>query len=295
MTNGSSPASVPPSGTIFEWLCRRFPHARKTTLRRLISDGRVLLDGKPVRSLKEPLKPGEEPVITSEKPATQRLPEGLKIVYQDADLVVVEKPAGLLTATHEKETRPTVLGLLERLLEKRGAKQRVYLVHRLDKDASGLLVLARGIPALGDLKRQFRTHSIVREYELIVHGKLKKPQGRLKNNLLEAADRRVKTCSPTQGKPAILDYVALRSTGSRTWVRARLYTGRKHQIRVQFAALGYPVVGDAVYGTPAAKRGGEGRLALHAVRLNFVHPRTKKTMDFKSPIPTETARQMKDK
>jgi len=292
MSNNPSP-EPPPVGTVFEWLCRRFPEARRTTLRRMVSDGRVLLAGQPVRTLKRQLKPEEEPIITPEKPVAERLAEGLKIVYQDADLVVVEKPTGLLTATDEKETRPTVLAILGSMLEKRGAKQRVYLVHRLDKDASGLLVLARGIPALADLKRQFRTHSIIREYELIVHGEPQNSRGRLRNNLLEAADRSMKICPPKQGKPAVLDYFVLRCSGSRTMVRCRLYTGRKHQIRAQFAAISHPVLGDTVYGKPADKQGGEGRLALHAVRLSLVHPRTKKTMDFKSPIPVAISRQMK--
>jgi 23S rRNA pseudouridine1911/1915/1917 synthase len=273
-------------GTIFDWLVARYPQASRSTVRRLIADGRVRLAGKPVRSLKEPLKPGDKPVITDKKPRSVVLPQGLKAIYQDADLLVVEKPAGLLTATDENETRPTVLALAEQMLSK-GGKQRMHLVHRLDKDASGLLVLARGIPALANLKQQFRRHSITREYELIVHGKLENARGALKNNLRETADGRVEICPAPAGKPAMLDYRILRGNSERTLVRCRLYTGRKHQIRVQFAFLGHPIVGDPVYGTPMARRGSEGRLALHAVRLSLVHPRTKKTMDFVSQFPVE--------
>ena len=289
--------------TIHSLLRRQYPQAKTTTLRRMIREGRVTILGQTVRSLKQPV-PADATVLVSKATAGQslpasELPDSVQTLYADSDVMVVVKPPGLLTATHAGEHRPTLLAGVNRVLCRHNQKSRAYLVHRLDRDASGLLVLARGVRALADLKRQFRTHSITREYELVVHGTPRPPTGRLEHRLLETPTGIVRVCpqnskisDDTAGKPAILDYQLLQSKGDMSLIRCRLYTGRKHQIRVQFAALGHPVVGDVFYGTPAARRGGEGRLCLHAVHVQFKHPRTGKLLDFQSPLPEGIMRLM---
>jgi 23S rRNA pseudouridine1911/1915/1917 synthase len=282
--------------TILDFLRRKYPQAKTTTLRRMVQEARVFLNGKPVRSLKQGVPDGITPQIHNNRAGTgadlARLDDAVRPIYADSDVLVVVKPAGLLTATHAEEKRPTLLAGVNRVLGRDNQKLKAHLVHRLDRDASGLLVLARGVRALADLKRQFRTHSITREYELVVHGTPKPPAGRLEHRLLETESGMVRVCpnnpaipSAAAGKPAILDYQLLQSNGAMSLIRCRLHTGRKHQIRVQFAAIGHPVVGDVFYGTPAARRGGESRLCLHAVHVQFTHPRTGKTLDFQSPLP----------
>ncbi len=271
--------------TIMEWLTARYPEARRNTLRRMVENHAVTLHGKVVRSLKQPLSPQDQPMVGEAVRTEAPFRGGLKIVHQDADILIVRKPAGLLTSTVDAEPRPTVIALLQERMNRKNQKMSVHLVHRLDRDASGLLVLARGVRPLAELKMQFRRHTIIREYELIVHGTPNPPQARLEHHLLEQPGGRVVVCSDEQGKSAILHYQVLRTHGDRSHVRCRLFTGRKHQIRVQFAAIGHPLVGDRVYGTSAARKEKEGRLALHATRLEFVHPRLRKTVVFTSPLP----------
>ncbi|MGC9260559.1 MAG: RluA family pseudouridine synthase [Phycisphaerae bacterium] len=289
--------------TILDFLRRQYPRAKTTTLRRMIQNQRVTINGQPVRSLKQ-LLPADAAALVGDAAAGRampapELPDAVQSVYADADVLVVNKPSGLLTATHAGEHRPTLLAGVNRVLGKHNQKVKAYLVHRLDRDASGLLVLARGVRALADLKRQFRTHSITREYELVVHGIPKAPAGRLEHRLLETESGMVRVCpqnpqipGATAGKPASLDYQLLHSNRAFSLMRCRLHTGRKHQIRVQFAAIGHPVVGDVFYGTPAARHGGEGRLCLHAVHVQLKHPRTGKILDFQSPLPESIMRWM---
>ena len=287
-------ARTPPAAprTVMEWLIAHYPDARRNTLRRMVEHHAVTLHGKVVRSLKQPLSPQDQPVVGGTIRTEAPFRGGLKIIHQDADILIIRKPAGLLTATTEQEPRPTVLALLQERISRKNQKLSVHLVHRLDRDASGLLVLARGVKPLAQLKMQFRRHTIVREYEMIVHGTPSPPRGRLEHHLLEQPGGRVVICPATQGKPAILDYEVLQSGTGRSHVRCRLFTGRKHQIRVQFAAIGHPLAGDPVYGKPAARKGKEGRLALHATRLEFAHPRTRKTIAFASPLPEAVRAQL---
>ncbi len=286
-TTENPPATVTrqTGDTILDWLVKTYPQAKRGTLRRMIQDHAVELNGKPVRSLKQPIKASDRPIVGAAKQKQPPFRGGLKILHQDADILIIRKPAGLLTATTEEEPRPTVLALLQERIARKNQKMQVHLVHRLDRDASGLLVLACGIRPLANLKMQFRRHTITREYELIVHGLPRPATGKLEHRLLEVPGGRVAVCGPTEGKAALLDYQVLETRGKRSLVRCRLFTGRKHQIRVQFSAIGHPLVGDKVYGTLAGRQGGEGRLALHAIRLSFRHPRSNRELDFTSSLP----------
>ena len=288
-----NPEAAAVTRTVMDWLRSEYPNAKKGTLRKLIENHAVMLNGRAVRSLKQPLAPADRPTVGGSNRREPPFRGGLKIIYQDADILIIRKPAGLLTSTTENEPRPTVLALLQERIARKNQKMSVHLVHRLDRDASGLLVLARGIRPLANLKMQFRRHTITREYELVVHGVPQPAKGRLEHRLLETPAARMIVCGPDEGKPAILDYEVLQSHGGRSLIRCRLFTGRKHQIRAQFAAIGHRLVGDPVYGTPAGRKGGEGRLALHAVRLELNHPRSGKSVNFTSPLPDAIVAQLK--
>jgi 23S rRNA pseudouridine1911/1915/1917 synthase len=161
----------------------------------------------------------------------------------------------------------------------------VHLIHRLDRDASGLLVFARTWEAFAALKKQFFEHTITRAYDVVVHGVPKKAKGQLEHLLLEDPTGVVNvTTDMKNGKLAILDYEVMEVSKEKdiTRLRCMLFTGRKHQIRVQLRAAGHTVCGDAVYG-----KGDEEpwRLALHAARLSLKHPRSGKVVSFESPMP----------
>ena len=171
-------------------------------------------------------------------------------------------------------------------------------MHRIDRHASGLLVFARTPEAYASLKRQFYDHTITRRYDVVVAREPDPKRGHLQHRLTEDATGRVNVVWNTRHKlsakdvkEASLDYEVIKSVGGRTHVRCTLHTGRKHQIRVQLNAIGHPVLGDPVYGSPEAHEGKEwpGRLALHASHLAFDHPRTGERVAFNSPMPPNFA------
>jgi RluA family pseudouridine synthase len=296
--------------TIMMRLGRMYPEAKKTTLREMVEAKRVRINGTVVRSVKQNVAAGARVEVVEAAAAGREmtvLAEGLKLVYFDAEIVIVEKPAGLLTATDAIEKRPTAWRILQEYFRRVNHKNKVHLIHRLDREASGLLVFARTWEAYGELKRQFFEHSISRVYDVVVRRVPKERKGRLENYLVEDQEGVVHvTMDVKKGKPAILDYEVAEVNEERGVARVRcsLYTGRKHQIRVQLAAIGCPVVGDEVYGgkkmrdarsqkpedprekaMAVKKEKPSGRLMLHAGKLGFVHPGTGKVVVFESPMP----------
>ncbi|HEY4329342.1 MAG TPA: RluA family pseudouridine synthase, partial [Phycisphaerae bacterium] len=182
--------------------------------------------------------------------------------------------------------RPTAWRILQEYFRNQNHKNQIHLIHRLDRDASGLLVFARTWDAYSSLKKQFFEHTITRQYAVVVHGMLKPAKGRLEHLLVEDEYSGVVkiTKDLKKGKLAIMDYEMLESNASKllSTVRCTLFTGRKHQIRVQLKAEGHAVCGDPLYGVADEA---PHRLALHACRLSFEHPRSGKTASFESPVP----------
>ncbi len=244
------------------------PESSKNTLRSWIEQGRVSIDQKRAERANQTVEEGQEVSVTT-KP--KFLPHGLKIVYEDEDLVVIDKPAGLLSVATDMEKGLTAHGLLKH----RFHNPKVYPIHRLDRETSGLLVFAYTEEARADLKEQLAERTMHREYRALVHGH--PGNGTWKSFLMEDPVMRVHTCSPSDGKEAITHFETIRKVGNRSLLKLKLQSGRKHQIRVQAAEAGFPVVGDQKYGIPED----EGKqLVLSAVELHFVHPRTKKKMCF---------------
>ncbi|MCG3181010.1 MAG: Ribosomal large subunit pseudouridine synthase D [Phycisphaerae bacterium] len=276
-----------PPLTVAQWLRSQFPDAKMNTLRQMVQDKRVLLNGQAVRSLKQAVGPGDQIALGSAAHQVRNLDEGLRILYQDADLIVVDKPPGLLSSTHAQEKRPTAVAILQAYVRTRHKHAAILRIHRLDKDASGLLVFARTPEAYDALKGQFHEHTITRQYIVVVHGRFDHAAGRLENLLVEGHRGYVRTTDdPAKGRPARLDYEVLRQSADRALLRCTLHTGRKHQIRVQFRAAGHAVCGDAFYGQADEP---PGRLALHATHLAFDHPRTGQRMSFDNPPPRSFA------
>lgn len=211
-------------------------------------------------------------------------PFGLEILYEDDDLIVVDKMAGLLT----EETRRGESRTAERILDdyvRKGcyrSSRRVWLVHRLDRDTSGVLIFAKSEAIREALQENWP--DVVKNYLAVVWGHLEEPSGVLTGYLYEDDAFFVhQTQDERGGKFARTDYELLAERGAMSLVRIRLHTGRKNQIRVQFAASGHPVVGDAKYG-PRARPFRE-RLCLHAKSISFTHPATGKRLFFETPTP----------
>jgi 23S rRNA pseudouridine1911/1915/1917 synthase len=204
-----------------------------------------------------------------------------RVIYEDRDVLVVAKDAGLLTSTVPRERRPTLLAAVREYVGRREPRARVGLIHRLDRDAQGLLVFSKSPVAYQSLKSQFFHHSVDREYTALVQGTPSPPRGTVRSRLVERADGTVySTRRPDGGQTAVTDYEVVWRARGRSVVRAKLHTGRKHQLRVHLSDRGAPVVGDKLYGKPHA-----AGLHLAATRLAFDHPRSGERMEFRLPPP----------
>lgn len=208
----------------------------------------------------------------------------LRVVFEDDEVVVIDKPAGLLTVATSTERERTAIAQLARRLEARRPPQRIFVVHRLDREASGLLVFAKTEAAKHHLQAQFRAHTAGRVYMAAVIGSVSGEGGTLRSWLAQnRAHTMYETTRERGGELAITHYRVVRREPGCTWLEVRLETGRKHQIRAQLAALGHPLVGDRRYGE---RRQPGLRMALHAMRLAFKHPRDDRPVEFDSPLPT---------
>jgi 23S rRNA pseudouridine1911/1915/1917 synthase len=272
--------------TVLDFLLARYPTAKRQTLKRMAEDGRITVNGVTVKRLKHPLGETDD-VRVNESPRKQEPPGELKppfeIVYEDADLLVVNKPPGLLTSTNAREKRPTLLAMVRDYAARRDPRARIGLIHRLDRDAAGLLIFSKNPAAYESLKRQFFDHTVDRIYTAVVRGVPAQKQGRIESRLYERADGVVRsTRQHHKGQHAITEYEVIKEGDGTAMLRVRLETGRKHQIRVHLSQRGWPIVGDAVYG-----KGETGRLMLFATALGVEHPRTGNKVRWELPVPKE--------
>jgi 23S rRNA pseudouridine1911/1915/1917 synthase len=276
---------------LLDWLIQRYPTAKRQTLKRMVEEGRVTINGIVARKLKHELTQNAS-VTVDERAHAAPPPEktNLEIIHEDHDILIVNKPAGLLTSTVPREPRPTLLADVRDYLAAHDPRARVGLIHRLDRDASGLLVFSKNNAAYESLKKQFFDHTVDRVYTAIVEGAPAEPKGRIRSHLVELPDGSVRTSkSPGKGQHALTEYLVLRQTPARSMLRVILHTGRKHQIRVHLSERGSPIVNDPVYGKTKKPN---GRLMLAATHLAFKHPRTGKLVSFETPMPPELKKAM---
>jgi 23S rRNA pseudouridine1911/1915/1917 synthase len=206
----------------------------------------------------------------------------IKIVFEDDSVIVVDKPPGLLTMATERERLKTVYALLRAYANSKRPEEKIFIVHRLDREASGLLVFAKTIEAKEGLQDQFKDHSAGRRYVVVVEGRVPEDEFTIRSYLAENAALRVySTRKKGVGKLAITHVRVLKRNATTTMIEAQLETGRKHQIRVHLAERGHAIVGDKSYGRTNPIR----RLALHGAKLSFRHPMTGKRMEFESRYP----------
>ena len=211
----------------------------------------------------------------------------LKIVHLDDDLAVIDKPAGLVVHPAPSHSGPTLVSELGDLLGG-GDPERPGIVHRLDKGTSGLMVVARGAEALTALQEAVRERHVERRYLALAGGRLASRTGTIDAPIGRASKRRTRMAvAGASSREARTHFEVLELLSRETYLEARLETGRTHQIRAHFAAIGHPLVGDSTYG--GTDRYGLGRQFLHAHRLAFRHPRTGEPLDFASPLPADLA------
>jgi 23S rRNA pseudouridine1911/1915/1917 synthase len=282
MQNLPSPTA---DAELLAWLLAALAPMNRTRVKQLLRSGRVHVNGASVTRHDHPLRPGDKVTVSRDAPAPDAL-GGIAIVYEDAHLVVIDKPAGLLTVATETEKTDTAFALLNAHLAAMKAG-RPFVVHRLDRDTSGLLLFARSAEVRDELQANW--DEVTKTYLAVVEGTLSPAEGAVENYLTEGRDLRVRASrhAGKDAKRAVSRYKTRETRGGYSLVEVTLETGRKHQIRVHMAGLGYPVAGDKVYGatTDPAKR-----LCLHAWRLAFDHPVTALPVELESPLPAALAR-----
>lgn len=261
----------------------------RSAVQNLIKAGKVRVNGQVLKASHH-LREGEEVEVEMAEPQrVSILPQNipLDILYQDQDLAVVDKPKGMVVhPAHGNWDNTMVNALLYHLRDLSGinGELRPGIVHRLDKDTSGVMVVAKQDQAHRSLAEQIRVHSIKREYMALVHGVIKENLGTIDAPIGRSPLDRKKMTVVKDGRPAVSNYEVMERFRNYTLVRVSLMTGRTHQIRVHFSYIKHAVVGDPLYG-PAKKHFDLESQALHAQLLGFNHPRSGEYLEFTSPLP----------
>lgn len=274
------------------FLTARLPGLTRSAAARLIETGQVLVDGKPARKSAK-LAGGETVEVTLPDPEpADALPQDipLDVVYEDDDVIVVNKPSGLVVHPAPGHPDGTLVNALLHhcggSLSGVGGELRPGIVHRIDRDTSGLIIAAKNDAAHQALAAQLADHTLARTYEAVAAGSFREDAGTVDAPIGRCLSDRKKMAVVPNGKRAVTHWEVLERFPGYTYVRCRLETGRTHQIRVHMAHLGHPIYGDTVYGGKKPVPGLTGQ-CLHAVGLRFVHPRTGETVELSCPLSGE--------
>ncbi len=283
--------TVTESGRVDTLIAEAMPELSRAFVQKLLEEGRVTCQGRAVKKSFRP-EPGDELVVEVPEPdklevTAEDIP--LDVVYEDRDVIVVNKPKGMVVHPAPGHQDGT---LVNALMAHCGADLsgingvlRPGIVHRIDKDTSGLIIAAKNDAAHRALAEQLADHTLSRTYECVVLGNLREDSGTVDAPVgRHPTDRKRMCVTEKNAKPAVTHWEVLERYSGYTYVRCRLETGRTHQIRVHMAYIGHPILGDTVYGAKKPVPGLEGQ-CLHAKRLRFIHPATKEPVELECELP----------
>lgn len=270
-------------GGLLDFLFSAMPDRKRTGVKELLKYGQVMVDGEVTTQFDAPLAPGNNVSVNFTRPFVTFYNRRMKLVYEDDDIIVVNKGYGLLSMGNDKIKEGTAYSILRDYLKTKDPRNKLFIVHRLDQHTSGLMVFAKSIEAKERLQHNWNNMVLQRQYVCVVEGKVRQEQGEIRNLLAENSQHMVfVTEDPKIGKPALTRFTTVKTGNGYSLLEVQLETGRKNQIRVHMKELGHPIAGDRKYG---AKSSPINRLALHAMTIRFVHPITRKLMDFSTPVP----------
>jgi len=274
--------AVPTTQPLLDALAVMFPQSSKTTLRQMLQTGRVRVNGEIEKNARRELEE-DDTIDVADKAVHRNLPEGLAILHEDNDVIVVLKANGLLTVATERERDTTAQAYLNVYLGQRKGQERIQVVHRLDRETSGVLIFAKNAHAREQLKEQFAAHTVDRVYVALVEGMMDPEAGTFRSFLRERKDLKMESVDEhPDAKFAVTHYRTAETNGRYSMLEVTLETGRKNQIRAHLSEAGHPVIGDRMYGSEVNPI---GRLGLHAKLLGFDHPVTRKHLVFTAPVP----------
>ena len=287
---------MPPARTVSQpsellvYLFEAWPEVKKKQVRSWLKFGSVAVNGRVITQFDHPLKPGDQVVIRPKAFAAPetKLANGIRIRHEDADIIVIEKPDGLLSIASPSEPEKTAYASLTDHVRQgnRLGRERVWVVHRLDRETSGLMIFAKNEGAKRALQENW--DAVEKKYLAVVEGAPSGESGLFDSHLDESNPLKVYvTVEGSRTRHALTRYRVMKKGKATTLVELTLETGRRHQIRVQLADAGCPIVGDGKYG---AETNPIKRIALHASSLRFIHPVTREKMRFDSPLPGDLGR-----
>lgn len=270
--------------TLMQCLEAKLTDHKRTSIKALMKYNQVALNSMPTSQFDQPVHAGDTLSVNFTRPFVVFSHPRIKLVYEDNDIIVINKGSGILSVSTDNVKDGTAYSILRDYLKKKDPRLMLFVVHRLDRDTSGLMMFAKNVEAKEAMQHNWNNMVLGRRYVAVVEGKVEQEEGVVKSYLAETSQFEVySTQNPDEGQLAITRFKCLQCNNGYSLMELSLDTGRKNQIRVHMKDLGHPIVGDRKYG---AKASPIHRLGLHARTLHFAHPVTKKEMLFETPIPS---------
>ncbi len=268
---------------LMKFLIARLPDQGRNNIKSLLTHRQVQVEGQVVTQYNHPLQTGQEVLINWSLVRDDSGEKGLKILYEDAELIVLDKPAGLLSMASDKEKVYTAYHQLTDYVRRSNPENRIFIVHRLDRDTSGVMLFAKNEEVKRHLQDNWKDVVLDRAYVAVVEGKVEKQEGTIRSWLKETKTKLMYSSAVAgEGQEAVTHFRVLEAAPRYSLLELRLETGRKNQIRVHMKDMGHSIIGDKKYGS---KVNPIGRLALHAHILAFYHPVTGEPMRFETEVP----------
>lgn len=270
--------------TLMQCLEAKLTDHKRTSIKALMKYNQVALNSMPTSQFDQPVHAGDTLSVNFTRPFVVFSHPRIKLVYEDNDIIVINKGSGILSVSTDNVKDGTAYSILRDYLKKKDPRLMLFVVHRLDRDTSGLMMFAKNVEAKEAMQHNWNNMVLGRRYVAVVEGKVEQEEGVVKSYLAETSQFEVySTQNPDEGQLAITRFKRLQCNNGYSLMELSLDTRRKNQIRVHMKDLGHPIVGDRKYG---AKASPIHRLGLHARTLHFAHPVTKKEMLFETPIPS---------
>ncbi len=269
---------------LLKFMIAQFPHKKRPILKSILSGGQIKINNQPTTQFNHLLKKGDEVTINWTKPAKKVKLSHLNIIFEDEYLVVIEKAEGLLSVASLKEKKKTAIQILKDHIESVDPKAKVHVVHRLEREVSGILIFAKTSEVQKKLQDSWEEYIIDRKYIGVVEGKVKKEKDTLKNYLMSNKNNQVFVVdSPEGATETITHFKVVKQSNAFSMLEFTLESGFKNQIRVQMQHYGHPITGDKKY---KSRKNPLARVALHASMIEMIHPITGKNLKFELVAPS---------
>lgn len=277
--------------TLMAFLIEAMPQRKRTTIKEYLKHNQVAVNDMPISQFNHEIGPSDTVKVNLTREFRIFYHRRVQLVYEDDDIIVINKGYGLLSMGTDRIKDGTAYSIVRDYIKWHDPRSKLFIVHRLDRDTSGLMMFAKNEQAKETMQHNWNNMVLNRKYLAVVEGRVEQEEGTIQSYLAETSQFEVySTQNPDEGQLAVTRYRTLKVHNGYSLLEVELDTGRKNQIRVHMKDLGHPIAGDRKYG---AKSSPIHRLALHAQTLRFVHPVTRKEMNFTTPIPASFAKMVK--